>query len=282
VAGEEITPQSPLIANHSDRKSMLRERRPRPLSYRGIQTALSEVVLRPDVRSISGHRQRSSGEKQHRAELTRGFSRFYDNKMEETGVDALYRAALRGNQAAIREAADRGVDLNEMLYGTENQKGYAAAIDALTVSPEIKRDVEQWRKARDNWTRTSGRRVASLEDESYKRYKSLVASGVLDPPPAFEKMPPIESNVRLADPSEVKAAKAKRRKILLERVSGRVPASVLDRISQENNDIHELEQIIRHGDNTTSNAKSLIIAKGSLVTELAYKYDIPHELVSLA
>ena len=136
--GEQLTGNSPLIREQFNTNDKLKINNPRHLTPRGIRFMINEVLIKYTTlrKKLPFDRENKRKEGRNPTMLTHGFRKFFNTECAKAGVYPDFIELMLGHKLPGMRSHYMKPDINTLLEGTKEVKGYIAAIDSLTINDE--------------------------------------------------------------------------------------------------------------------------------------------------
>lgn len=160
--GEKISDNSWLLRTDFDANDPVRVTRPRGLKAGSVSDIMERLMVRAGVRQkVTLTVGQKAGKIRHDTKIMHGFRKFYDTQMSLSGVSELWTQMLEGHKVGLKGSYFRPSD-HDLLYGNDKMRGYADAIDSLTIdeSKRLQKKVQTLEKEKSAWEK----KVEQLDD----------------------------------------------------------------------------------------------------------------------
>lgn len=151
--GEQLTGNSPLIREQFNTNDKLKINNPRHLTPRGIRFMINEVLIKYTTlrKKLPFDRENKRKEGRNPTMLTHGFRKYFTLECTKAGVYPDFIELMLGHKLPGMRSHYMKPDINTLLEGTKEVKGYVAAIDALTINDEnrLSRQVQELQEQDD-------------------------------------------------------------------------------------------------------------------------------------
>jgi hypothetical protein len=136
--GEQLTGNSPLIREQFNTNDKLKINNPRHLTPRGIRFMINEVLIKYTTlrKKLPFDRENKRKEGRNPTMLTHAFRKFFNTECAKAGVYPDFIELMLGHKLPGMRSHYMKPDVNTLLEGTKEVKGYVAAIDSLTINDE--------------------------------------------------------------------------------------------------------------------------------------------------
>jgi integrase len=136
--GEQLKGNSPLIREQFSTNDKLKINNPRHLSSRAIRTMINDILIKyTNLRKkLKFDYENKRKEGRNPTKLTHAFRKFFHTESAKAGVYPDYIELLLGHKLPGVRSHYMIPDINTLLEGTKETKGYVAAIDSLTINDE--------------------------------------------------------------------------------------------------------------------------------------------------
>src|SRR5215207_1545864 len=136
--GEQLTGNSPLIREQFNTNDKLKINNPRHLTPRGIRFMINEVLIKYTTlrKKLPFDRENKRKEGRNPTMLTHAFRKYFTLECTKAGVYPDFIELMLGHKLPGMRSHYMKPDINTLLEGTKECKGYLAAIDSLTINEE--------------------------------------------------------------------------------------------------------------------------------------------------
>ena len=144
--GEQLKGNSPLIREQFSTNDKLKINNPRHLTSRAIRNMINDILIKyTNLRKkLEYDYENKRKEGRNPTKLTHAFRKFFHTECAKAGVYPDYIELLLGHRLPGVRSHYMIPDINTLLEGTKETKGYVAAINSLTINDEnrLKRENE--------------------------------------------------------------------------------------------------------------------------------------------
>ena len=152
--GEDLKGNSPLIREQFSTNDKLKIKNARHLTSRAIRTMVNDVLIKyTNLRKkLEYDYENKRKEGKNPTKLTHAFRKFFHTECAKAGVYPDYIELLLGHRLPGVRSHYMIPDINTLLEGTKETKGYISAIDSLTINDEnrLQKQVQEL-KEKDNY-----------------------------------------------------------------------------------------------------------------------------------
>ena len=136
--GEQLKGNSPLIREQFPTTDKLKINNPRHLTSRAIRTMINDVLIKyTNLRKkLNFDYENKRKEGKNPTKLTHAFRKFFHTECAKAGVYPDYIELMLGHKLPGVRSHYMIPDINTLLEGTKETKGYIAALDVLTINDE--------------------------------------------------------------------------------------------------------------------------------------------------
>jgi integrase len=134
-AGEKITIDSYLIREYFDINDNDQVTRPKQIKTNTIQFQIHQKLIHAGIREGHLLETEQRGTKRHEIRMSHGFRKFFHTTLTLSGVHNLIADMLTGHKNGLKASYLMPTE-QELLEGKDNVKGYASAINDLTINEE--------------------------------------------------------------------------------------------------------------------------------------------------
>ena len=136
--GEILKPSSPLIREQFNTKDNLKIINPKPLTLVTFRSLINDVLTKYTTlrKKLPFDRENNRKVGRNPTMLTHGFRKFFNTECAKAGVYPDFIEMMLGHKLPGVRGHYMKPDINTLLEGTKEVKGYLAAIDALTINDE--------------------------------------------------------------------------------------------------------------------------------------------------
>jgi len=151
--GEQLTGNSPLIREQFNTNDKLKINNPRHLTPRGIRFMINEVLIKYTTlrKKLPFDRENKRKEGRNPTMLTHAFRKYFTLECTKAGVYPDFIELMLGHKLPGMRSHYMKPDINTLLEGTKECKGYVAAINDLTIdeSNRLSKQVQELKEQDD-------------------------------------------------------------------------------------------------------------------------------------
>ena len=150
--GEQLKGNSPLIREQFNTTDKLKVNNPRHLTTKAIRYMINEVLTKYTTlrKKLTFDYENKRKEGRNPTMLTHAFSKFFNTECAKAGVYPDFIELMLGHKFPGVRSHYMKPDINTLLEGTKEVKGYIAAINALTINDEnrLSKQVQELKEQR--------------------------------------------------------------------------------------------------------------------------------------
>jgi len=152
--GEVLKGNSPFIREQFNTTDKLKINNPRHLTSKSIRNMINDVLTKYSTlrKKLKFDYENKRKQGRNPTMLTHGFRKFFNTECAKAGVYPDFIELLMGHKLSGVRSHYMKPDINTLLEGTKEVKGYVAAIDALTINDEnrLSKQVQQLKEKNED------------------------------------------------------------------------------------------------------------------------------------
>ena len=175
--GEILNGNSPLIREQFSTKDKLKVKNPRHLTLVTFRTLINDVLTKYTTirKKLNFDYENRRKEGRNPTMLTHGFRKFFTVECTKAGVYPDFIELMLGHKLPGMRSHYMKPDINTLLEGTKECKGYVTAIDALTINDENRLKKEnQELKEQDEYSKFIIDKKMKEKDEEIANMKQVM------------------------------------------------------------------------------------------------------------
>jgi hypothetical protein len=175
--GEQLTGNSPLIREQFNTNDKLKINNPRHLTPRGIRFMINEVLIKYTTlrKKLPFDRENKRKEGRNPTMLTHAFRKYFTLECTKAGVYPDFIELMLGHKLPGMRSHYMKPDINTLLEGTKECKGYVAAINDLTIdeSNRLQKQVQELKEQDDYQKYVIDKKIKEKDDEIAKMRQAM-------------------------------------------------------------------------------------------------------------
>ena len=175
--GEVLKGNSPLIREQFNTNDKLKVNNPRHIAPRTIRSMINDVLIKYSSlrKKLPFDRENNRKEGRNPTMLTHGFRKFFNTECAKAGVYPDFIELMLGHKLPGMRSHYMKPDINTLLEGTKEVKGYVAAIDALTINDEnrLKKENQELKEQEDYNRYLINKELKESKEENQQMRESM-------------------------------------------------------------------------------------------------------------
>jgi hypothetical protein len=169
-AGENLNGNSPLIREQFNPQDHFKLNNPRHIGIGAIKYLVNEVLIKHSAlkQKIEYDYENKRNKKRHSTMLTHSLRKYFDTESRKAGIYPDFVELLMGHKLPGVRKHYFKPDMNILLEGTKECKGYVAAIDSLTINDEnrLKRENQELKQQDDYQKYVIDKKIKEMEEQN--------------------------------------------------------------------------------------------------------------------